>query len=46
MPKNFNAISDKYFYFLGKFVIEKPDYNFPIDQNLLPNALFNIAKMH
>ena len=42
IPSEYSTISDKYFYFMQKFVIEKPNYNY-IDNNKLPKALFNIS---
>ncbi|MGM0580192.1 MAG: hypothetical protein ACQETL_05905 [Bacteroidota bacterium] len=39
---SWSEMSDKYFYFMEKFIEEKSAYNFPIDYNLLPNALLNI----
>lgn len=39
---SWSDLSEKYFYFLEEFIKEKPDYNYPIDYNLLPNALLNL----
>jgi hypothetical protein len=44
LPKDFSAIKDKYYGFIEKFVVEKPVYNFPIDYNLQPQALFELLK--
>ncbi len=41
MP-DWQQLSGKYFYFLQKFIPEKPAYNFPIDNSLLPLALLNL----
>ncbi len=37
-----NEISDKYFYFMEEFTNEKPIYDYPIDYQLLPNAVLNL----
>ncbi|GAA5033696.1 hypothetical protein GCM10011506_26320 [Marivirga lumbricoides] len=39
---NWSEISDKYFYFMKQFINEKPIYNYPIDYQLIPNAVLNL----
>ncbi|MEM6737771.1 MAG: hypothetical protein AAF620_17055 [Bacteroidota bacterium] len=41
MP-SWNNIEEKYYYFVEKFIEYKPEYDFPIDYNGKPLALFNI----
>lgn len=41
MP-SWNDIEQKYYYFVEKFIEYKPEYDFPIDYDAKPLALFNI----
>jgi hypothetical protein len=42
LPTTYGSFSDQYFYFMEKFVLEKPGYNY-INPNKLPTALINIS---
>ena len=35
-------MSEKYFYFIEKFIEIKPEYNYPIDYSQKPEAIFNL----
>ena len=41
MP-NWSELTQYYFHYLEQFIIDKPDYNYPIDYNMTPNALLNL----
>ncbi|WP_435356911.1 SprB repeat-containing protein [Emticicia sp. SJ17W-69] len=43
-PNSWDKIKDKYFYFLEDFKKSIPAYNYPTDENLLPNAYFSLIK--
>ena len=42
VPLRYEEIQDMYFYFMEEFRMAKPEYNYPSDPGLLPDAMFDL----